>query len=225
MRKTMPYFIIIITFLAFLSGCGSSGSDDLGSNIVLPGDISGNSNASTKIIEAKSYINTATSSSYSNALSILNELENNPSYSPAPEEKLMIRTGIKYCEIQLEQSTIESTATSGYLENIITSSISSGIKIPQDTYFLLSSSYFSQKRDSDALEMMKNIGKVNGIFASGFTYSSEFGMAKNGDAHAFMALLYYLTGNTSDAQLQKSLAQDVSSIGTDYLAEFENLGL
>ncbi|MCK9223942.1 MAG: hypothetical protein M0R46_01060 [Candidatus Muirbacterium halophilum] len=225
MKKTFSLCFIIITFLALLSGCGSSGGDDFGSNSILPGNITGNSNASTIIMEAKSDINTGTTSSFKNALEKLNKLESNPTYSPSPEEKLLIKTGIKYCEIQLDQSPIESTTTSSYLENIITSSITSGIKIPQDTYYILACSYYGQRNNQDAIEMMKNIGKVNGIFVPNFTYTSEFQIAKSGDAHALMALLYYINGDNSNAILQKSFVIDYSSIGADYLAKFPNAGL
>ncbi|MFA5480550.1 MAG: hypothetical protein WC337_11055 [Candidatus Muiribacteriota bacterium] len=226
--KTMIEIILILTVIGFLAGCGG-GDDKFGTGTPLLPVTPGGTSVSEKMANAKSYLNQGTTSSYQNAYSILAELETNPNYSPTPEQKLQIRTGIKYAETKIGTADISSPSTSTYLENIIFNA--SGVTIPKDTYFLLASSYFQQGRHSETLTMIMEIGKGTGsVFVDDFTYSSEFNMATDGDCHAFMALVYYLTDPTANYQkalTQKNIAQNrsMSALGSEYIARFNDLGL
>lgn len=223
--KTTYSVLIIIMFLAILSGCGGGG-DSLGSDNGIIPDIPGTSDVSQVLANAKSYLALGTTSAISTALSLFQELENNPNYSPTANEKLQARTGLKYCEIRLGTSPINNQATSAYLENLINNA--SGAQIPEDTYFLLSASYLNQNREPDSLTIMETLFK-NGstVVNPNFSYDSELGIASAGDAHAVMALLYLMNGQALKATEQKSYAASKGTTNkfSEYIPGLESLGL
>ncbi|PLX18315.1 MAG: hypothetical protein C0601_04675 [Candidatus Muiribacterium halophilum] len=227
MKKTLfiTSFIVLIGML--LIGCGGGGGgDDFGSGNIT-NNISGtDTTVSTKISSAKTYINNGTTSSYSQALTELQALENDPNFSPTPEQKNIVKTGIKYCQIKLESAQVTDSSTSAYFEQIISNA--NGTPVPDDTYFLLAACYSAQEKTSDAVTIMETMTKQGTtIVNSNYSYDSEFGIGTYGDAHAFLALLYYTEGNTTKAAEQKALAESkgVSNLGSTYLSNFGDIGL
>jgi|GEM_PF-5057345 len=226
MKKILFITSLVILIGMVLTGCGDSGGDEFGTDSIINNISTGDTSVSAKLAAAKTYINNGTTSSYSQALTELQTLENDPNYSPTPEQKNEIRTGIKYCQILLETAQVTDASTSSYFEQIISNS--NGVAIPDDTYFLLGSCYFAQEKTSDAITIMETMSKRGTtIVDPNYSYDSEFGIGTSGDAHAFMALLYYMENNTTKASEQKALAESkgVSNLGSQYLDNFGDIGL